>query len=64
MFIRSITSYNCNKEGMLSSILTGSPHLRPWASCLPKVDLGSLSRKTSTWLRTVSILCAPGKIVW
>ena len=27
----------------------------------PKVGLGSLSRKMSTWLRTVSTLCAPGK---
>ena len=47
-----------------SSNLTGSPHKRPWASCLPKVGLGSLSRKMSTWLRTVFTLCAPGKIVW
>ena len=28
-----------------------------------KVGLGSLSCKMSTWLRTVSTLCAPGKIV-
>ena len=30
---------------VVSLILTGSPHQRPWASCLPKVGLGSLSRK-------------------
>ena len=41
-----------------------------WASIL--VTLGELltlsgprfSHKMSTWLRTVSTLCAPGKIVW
>ena len=29
-----------------------------------KLGLVSLSRKMSTWLRTVSTLYAPGKIVW
>ena len=38
---------------VVSLILTGSPHLTSWESCLPKVGLGSLTRKMSTWPWTV-----------